>query len=186
MTVIRDLARVEGPSLALRLVKPDDAEFIFNLRTNPMYDAYLSKVGGTIADQRHWIEAYKERERRLAELYYLIERLDDSVSCGLVRLYHISNEKFTWGSWILDHNKPSKAALESAVLIYTIGFELLDIPRSVFDVRIENKRTIAFHERFGARQTHATDVDVHFELAREKFLGDKPELISLLNGGKKS
>jgi hypothetical protein len=184
MTTINDIAVVEGVQLRLRLIVPGDAEFVFGLRTDPVYNTHLSEVKGTIADQRRWIEDYKTREAEKWELYYVIERRD-GVRCGLVRLYDITAESFTWGSWILDRNKPHKAALDSAVLIYVIGFEILAIPMAVFDVRRANEHTISFHRRFNATQTHETQQDIFFAFSAEQFRADKPRYITLLEGGQR-
>lgn len=168
--------RVEGWRLALRLVRPEDAEFIHGLRTDPDISRHLSPVTGTVEDQRRWIEAYMAREVAGAECYYLITRRDDGRPCGTVRLYGITEQSFTWGSWILSADKPPKAALESAVLVYTIAFDHLGLERAEFDVRIDNERTLAFHRRFGATETHRDGRDVFFRLTREEFdsLGAMP------------
>lgn len=181
MSLIDDLAWVEGPSLVLRLIRPEDADYVYGLRTDPAYNQHLSQVSGNAEDQRRWIEAYKAREAGRRELYYVIER-KDGLRCGLVRLYDIGADSFTWGSWILDHNKPFKAALESAVLIYVVGFEILDIPKAVFDVRRENVHTISFHERFKAIRTGESEQDIFFEYPRTQFLADKPRYMAIIEG----
>ena len=124
---------VEGPNLTLRLIKPNDAAYVHGLRTNPLYNSHLSKVTGTVQDQRAWIEGYKAREAAGQEFYYVIERKDGS-RCGLVRLYDFDAESFTWGSWILDESKPQKAAIESVVLSIGLGFELLQQDLTKVDV----------------------------------------------------
>ena len=111
------IARVEGPNLILRLIEPEDAAYVHSLRNNPAYNTHLSTVTGTVDDQRTWIKDYKSREAHGQEYYYVIER-KDGTRCGLVRLYDIEAASFTWGSWILDENKPRKAALESAILSF--------------------------------------------------------------------
>ncbi len=171
---------VEGPNLMLRLIEPDDAAYVHSLRTNPVYNNHLSEVTGTIDDQRQWIESYKAREATGQEFYYVIER-KDGTRCGLVRLYDIEAECFTWGSWILDENKPSKAALETALLIYDIGFERIGCGHAVFDVRSDNTHTLAFHRRFGAKETDADELNVYFYYARSKFDTDRPIYFKLLS-----
>jgi RimJ/RimL family protein N-acetyltransferase len=166
------LSRVEGVRLSLRLVMPDDATYIHGLRTDPAYNSHLSAVTGTVEGQRGWIETYKTREAARTEYYFVIERTD-GVRCGVVRLYDIKSDEFTWGSWILDENKPSKAALESAVLIYRYGFEVLGFDKAVFDVRRENERTLAFHRRFGAIETGRDETNFHFEYTIKKFAADR-------------
>jgi RimJ/RimL family protein N-acetyltransferase len=154
--------RVEGPNLVLRLVEPDDADYIHGLRTDPDYNAHLSEVRGSADDQRAWIESYKAREASGLEFYYIIER-QDGTPCGTVRLYSIDeDDSFTWGSWILDHNKPRKAALESAFLVYRIAFNFLGLREARFDVRRDNLHTLAFHRRFGATETGSDEQDVFF------------------------
>lgn len=173
------LARVEGPNLTLRLIRPDDADYVHALRIDPAYNRHLSEVRGTAEDQRRWIEGYKAREADLRELYYVIER-KNGTHCGLVRLYDIDVDSFTWGSWILDQNKTRKAALESAVLVYTAAFERLGLPKAQFDVRRDNANTLAFHRRFGATETHETDQDIYFTYLRSRFDADCAGYLAIL------
>ena len=171
---------VEGPNLTLRLIEPEDAPYVYSLRTNPLYNSHLSKVTGTVDDQQQWIASYKAREAAWQELYYVIEQ-KDGTRCGLVRLYDIEAGSFTWGSWILDENKPRKAALESALLVYEIGFERLGCDRAVFDVRSDNNHTLAFHRRFGANETDADELNVYFYYARSTFNADRVIYLKLLS-----
>lgn len=185
MTNLKNLTRVEGPNLALRLIETDDAEYVHGLRINPAYNQHLSEVQGTAADQRAWIERYKSREATMEELYYIIER-NDGIRCGTVRLYEIKDDRFTWGSWILDENKPNKGALESAVLIYRIGFDLIGKDRAVFDVRNDNSHTLDFHLRFGATETGKFEADTHFSYERENFTQMYPRFLDILKTGEKA
>jgi len=177
--VSENLARVEGPNLILRLIRPEDADYVHALRTDPAYNRHLSEVRGTADDQRRWIEGYKAREADLRELYYVIER-KDGIRCGLVRLYDISADSFTWGSWILDHNKPQKAALESAVLVYDVGFTRLGCSCAVFEVRASNTHTENFHRRFGAVETHREEQDIFFTYRRSQFETDRDGYLDIL------
>jgi len=171
---------IEGPHLRLRSVASDDAAYIHALRTDPRYNAHLSPVSGDVEAQRAWIERYLEREAQGSEIYFVIERRNDAQRCGVVRLYDITEQQFTWGSWILDEHKPHKAALESAVLIYQIGFEHMQKRKAVFDVRRENLHTLSFHRRFGATETGSDEINVYFEYSREKFFADLPRYRRLL------
>jgi len=110
----------------------------------------------------------------------VIERRSDAQRCGVVRLYDITEQQFTWGSWILDEHKPHKAALESAVLIYKIGFENIQKQKAVFDVRRDNAHTLSFHRRFGAIETGSDEINIYFEYPKEKFFADLPKYERLL------
>lgn len=174
-----DIARVEGPNLRLRLIEPDDADYVHGLRIDPRYNTHLSVVSGTVEDQRLWIKAYKSREADAQELYYVIERTDGT-RCGLVRLYGVQADRFTWGSWVLDDNKPPKAALESAVLSFGIGFENLGCKAAHVDVRIQNSHAEAFYRRLGMVEQRRTGTEIFFQYHRARFLSDRDGFIGLL------
>ena len=174
---------IKGPRLALRLIRPEDADYAYELRTNPAYNTYLSAVRGTIEDQRLWISAYKIREAAGEEYYYVIERLDDGRPCGLVRIYDIENDHFTWGSWILDVNKPAKAALESAVLSFDFGFSLPGMNYALIDVRRANIHAEKFYRRFGMIELGSDTQDIFFTYPREFFLRDRATHFTALTEG---
>ncbi|MGJ8561819.1 MAG: GNAT family N-acetyltransferase [Litorimonas sp.] len=170
---------IEGPSLVLRLVQPEDAQYLFDLRTDTAYNEHLSRVDGLVADQRRWIEDYKLREAERQELYYIIER-HDGTRCGTVRLYEISDENFTWGSWILDQAKPRKAALESAVLSFGVGFQMLDLKFARIDVRKKNSHAEAFYRRLGMSETRQTETDIFFSYSRTQYQSDHAHYLGIL------
>lgn len=175
-----DIARVPGVRVDLRPVEVGDAGYIHGLRTDPAYNAHLSAVTGTAEDQAAWISAYKQREATGEELYFIIERKDGQ-PCGTVRLYEITSDSFTWGSWILDEGKPPKAALDSAILVYRMAFERLGLRRAVFDVRKDNARTLAFHDRFGAPRVRDDDLNIYYVYERDTFERSIPALVEGLS-----
>lgn len=164
-----DLDGVDGFLLRFRLVTPDDAEYIHALRIDPRYNQHLSQATGSASDQRHWIVRYKDRERAGSEYYFVIERRSDGTRCGVVRLYGVQGGEFTWGSWILDQNKPTKAAFESAFLVYDIAFDRIGLDFARFDVRLENTRVVEFHRRFGATETGSDSQNIYFTYTSSAF-----------------
>lgn len=180
ITVTGAMRCIEGPRLRLRLVLPDDAAYIHALRADPRYNQHLSAVTGSVEDQRAWIERYKDRESDGLELYYLIERLNDCTPCGVVRLYDIKDDSFTWGSWILDHNKPPKSALESAVLSFNVGFEQLGLPMALVEVRIGNDHALSFYRRLGMTELRRDDRDIYLIFPRARLEVDRTEYMAIL------
>ena len=110
----------------------------------------------------------------------MIER-KDGTRCGLVRLYDIEAESFTRGTWTLDENKPRKTALESAILIYEVGFDGLGCDHAVFDVRNDNSHTLAFHQRLDAGGIATDELNVYFNYEQRQFDSDRPHYLKLLN-----
>lgn len=177
--MLHTMSRIMGINLSLRLIQPEDAAYLHSLRTDPNYNSYLSSVTGTVEDQRKWIEMYKGREIDGTEYYYIIER-NDGMRCGVVRLYKITPEKFTWGSWILDRNKPPKAALESAILSFEAGFNILNIDIADIDVRVGNTRAEAFYRRLGMTEVHRDKQNIYFVYTREQFNIDQQAHMQVL------
>jgi len=56
----------------LRFVEPKDAEFICELRSNPDLNRHLNLSSDDVAQQREWIERYKDRESSGEEYYFAI------------------------------------------------------------------------------------------------------------------
>ena len=157
--------QLKSKTVTLRLVEEHDAEFILSLRVDSRYNKFLSPVTQSVKAQQEWILQYKRDEANSLQYYFIIER-NDGTPCGTVRVYDISGESFSWGSWILNEDKTKYAALESAFMVYKFGFEELELSRSHFEVRKGNIKVISFHEKMGAVKTGETELDYTFEITR--------------------
>ena len=151
----------------LRLVEENDAEFILGLRTDSKYNQHLSAVTGSVSAQAEWIRKYKEDEKNKIQYYFIIERKDDGVKCGTVRIYDILEDSFSWGSWILNEDKTRFAAIESAFLVYQFGFDILNFEKSHFEVRKENSKVLSFHEKMGAIKKNENENEIFYEITKE-------------------
>ena len=137
-------------SLFFRLVEIEDSEFILQLRLDHNLNRYLSCVGLDIGEQQKWIENYKVRENLGKEFYYIICNRSNNERIGTVRIYEIKEFSFSWGSWILNNKKLATSAIESACLVYDIGFNQLGLRESVFKVDKRNTGVQNFHLKTGA------------------------------------
>lgn len=160
--------RLVGKFVQLRLVSEDDAAFVHGLRTDPRYNGFLSPVGPDIEQQRAWIRAYKEREANGREFYFIIER-NDGLPVGTVRVYEITEHAYTWGSLILNEDKPRLAAVEVLLLIHQLGFQFLKRSLARFDVMKQNEHAIRFYNRFGARPSGEDSLKLYYEVTPEIF-----------------
>lgn len=174
-----DTSALSSHSVRLRLVEEDDADFILSLRLDPLYNKHLSSVDDDLEKQRQWIKTYKSDEDAGIQYYFIIERLDGT-TCGTVRVYDLKPDSFCWGSWILNDNKTRFAAIETALLIYKFGFEILGYPKSHFEVIKENEKVVSFHRKFGAIQTHEDETNFYFELPQNAYEEQKEKLKKFL------
>jgi RimJ/RimL family protein N-acetyltransferase len=158
---------IKGKTIQLRYATPDDAEFVYGLRVDPDRNKFVSPISGGAENQREWLVKYKQREAQGLEHYFIIEKA--AIPIGTVRIYDLQPDSFCWGSWMMVPRAPSSAAVESAVLLYEFAFYELGYSKSHFDVRLDNERVIAFHQRFGAKIVRSTDLDHYFVYSKEEY-----------------
>lgn len=171
--------RITGTAITLRLIGPDDAGFLFGLRRDPDLSRHLSPVAGTVEDQRRWIESYRERERAGTEAYYIVETLSGT-RCGTIRLYGVGEHEFTWGSFILDGNKPAKAALEVTVRSLDLGFGHFGCDVAMIDVKHDNRRALEFYRRFGMETYDEDDDLVYLRYTKQAFEKRRDEYLEIV------
>jgi len=159
---------IYGKNINMRTVAIDDAEFIYTMRKNEDKTKYLSKVEGTIASQKEWIEDYKTREKNKQEFYFVLESKKNE-KLGLVRMYDFKDSSFCWGSWLIREDAPKRTAIESALQVYEFGFYGLGFEKSHFDVRKGNDKVISFHKRFGAKIIDEDKLDYYFNFDKKDY-----------------
>lgn len=160
--------QISGKNIIIRTVEIEDTEFIFKMRQNKSKTKYLSKVNGTVEDQKKWIQSYKQRENEKKEFYFVIESKKHE-KLGLVRMYDFKDNSFCWGSWLIKEDAPKTTAIESALQIYEFGFYKLGFERSHFDVRKDNGKVIAFHQRFGAIIIDENELEYFFNFEKKDY-----------------
>ena len=138
---------LKGKAVNLRLVTLNDGEFIVSLRTNKKLNRYIHNEPTNINIQRSWLKKYLERDN---DYYFIIERVRDKSSVGLISLYNIKNNTAEWGRWILSEG--NNFAIESVQLIYKFSFESLGLDY-IFCRTVEaNKSVVSFHNSCGLTQ----------------------------------
>ncbi|EKM0362637.1 GNAT family N-acetyltransferase [Cronobacter turicensis] len=153
---------IKGKNIILRNAQPDDAEFIVNIRTDAKKGRFISSTSSDIEKQREWLQSYLQSN---GQAYFVITDMDGN-SLGTVRLYDQQGNSFCWGSWVITDSAPSNTAIESALLVYHYALKT-GFSKAHFDVRKGNASVIKFHERFGAKRTGETELDILFEISKE-------------------
>jgi RimJ/RimL family protein N-acetyltransferase len=163
-----------GRTTSLRLVEVADAPFIVRLRSGPR-GARLSPVGTDLRHQEEWLRAYKQREARREELYFVI-RHHDAGDVGTLRVHDLAPDSFWWGSWIVREGAPTCAAFESMFLLYELTFIGMDLRCARFVVRRDNPKIEAFHRRCGATTRAEDESRFVLELTRQRYVATRPRL----------
>jgi RimJ/RimL family protein N-acetyltransferase len=151
---VRHSLTIEGPAFRLRPVRIEDAEFIVQLRSDPERCRYLHRTPAGTSAQEKWLNTYFERR---GDYYFLVENRATRLPEGTAGIYNAgwsidgSTDRLQrdaeWGRWVL--RRGSLAALESACLVYRVGFEMLDLDSVYCRTIIENASALAFHDSFG-------------------------------------
>jgi RimJ/RimL family protein N-acetyltransferase len=134
---------LDGWSYRLRPVTVGDAGFIHALRSGER-GRFLHAQQGDVADQVRWTEAYL---RRPGDYYFVVEDVADATPEGTVAIYDVQGTSAEWGRWVLRDG--SLAAIESALLVYRCGFDILGLDELYCRTMAANQAVVSFHTSFG-------------------------------------
>jgi RimJ/RimL family protein N-acetyltransferase len=144
---MRHSIRAEGFGVRLRPVQMADAAFIVWLRN---LEHAKGRVGDSAADatsQQNWLKAYFERE---GDYYFIIETTG-GIPVGTYGLYNAGGGSAESGRWII---RPDvSAAIPSAVLIFDIAFNKLNLKEVRVTTVSTNRTVLSLNAKFGFRQT---------------------------------
>lgn len=142
---------IEGPAFRLRPVRIYDAAFIVQLRSDPERGRYLHRGAADVPAQERWLRAYFERS---GDYYFVIEHRLTGIREGTAGIYNADTDgrQAEWGRWIL--RRGSLAAVESACLVYRLGFETLGFDAMYCRTIAENTSALAFHDSFGVKRVN--------------------------------
>jgi RimJ/RimL family protein N-acetyltransferase len=133
--------------LLFRLVEEQDAAFILSLRTDKVRAQHLTATDDNLQKQIDWIRAYKKREDKKQEFYFLFAD-EDNQPLGVVRVYDITDDTYTSGSWLVKPGCDEFISAKSDLFISQFASEELKNKRCVFDVRKDNKKVLRYHKMF--------------------------------------
>lgn len=162
---IQKAAYVSGAGIRLRNADVNDAEFVLSLRTDSQLNQFISPVSGAVEQQIAFLERYRESDD---QAFFIIEDKDHN-PVGTVRLYDQKGDSFCWGSWIVSRTAPPRTGTKSALLVYSLGFDILGFNESHFDVRKGNERVWRFHESWGAVFQHEDELDRHYRFPKDAW-----------------
>lgn len=140
--------QMAGRRFSLRPATREDAGFILSLRTDPELGRYLHPTSPKLEDQLAWMEAYEARD---GDYYFVIEDQVLDAPVGTIAIYDADQGAAEWGRWLI--RPGSLAAVESALLTYRAGFEVLGLSRLYCRTIADNQRVVSFHDSMGAKRT---------------------------------
>lgn len=170
---------IERYGLHVQLVREKDAEFIVKLRTDARLGRYIHATENDVEKQREWIREYQKREAAGTEYYFIFETAAGN-PLGVYRLYEITEESFTSGSWIFLPDAPMGASMLALIIAREIAWEIVPEAINVFDVKKGNKSVLEFNSMFTPRVIRETENTLYFENTKEDFENHKDNILKLL------
>lgn len=138
--------RLIGDSTILRSVRPDDAEYIARLRSDPRIYQYLSSNRELkTEEQRAWImDHMKQRD----SFYFTIEDLGSGDKSGTASIYNVDRDEGSaeFGRYIATH---PIHAVETEFMILQLAFEVMSLRKLYCRTMDSNTKVWKQHLRFG-------------------------------------
>lgn len=163
------------PDINFRLVKMDDADFIWELRNHDYKSRHLHAVGATIEEQKQWLSEYKEKEKRGEEYYFVISDVHNNRQ-GLFRIYNIKSDSAEVGSWIFKEDAPNFIAVRAELMLKEFAFNELGKKNLFFDTRKKNKRIYTYSKMQLSEVIDEDDKNYYFRLKKEDFAKGKEKV----------
>ena len=177
--IIKDLTPITRYGCNLRLVNESDAEFIYQLRTNPKLAKFLNPVSGTVEDQRNWIKEYKKRETEGNDFYFVDVDPDNVNKAGLVRMCNFTGPTFESGSWVYLPDLDLNRAILGDILLKEIGFDILDFEYCVFYTEKNNKSVIKYEQIFSPEFIQEDDRFYYYKISKGNFNLNKRKILKI-------
>ena len=166
--------------ITIRFVEISDSKFVLDLRTDAKLGQNISYTSPSLDDQIKWIEEYKKREANREEFYFIFE---DSFHqpWGTVRLYSLTNNCFTVGSWICREGNKQKIAIKAWLKCVDFGFNELNHNICLFDIRKKNISVLYFAYLFHPKRINENEFDYYFSLDKETYYQNREKVMKILN-----
>ncbi len=168
---------IEKYGIKARFVSFIDVDFILSLRSDKELTKFIHQTENNRDLQIKWLEGYKEREREGKEYYFIFSK--NGVDYGLERLYDINEASFTHGSFLFKPESPIGMSSLCDIITREVGFDVLGIPKNLFDVRKGNNNVLHYHKTFQPIFLYETELDSFFELTRDNFEKNKQKYIRI-------
>lgn len=163
----------------VRLVQVEDSEFIVRLRTDGVLSRYLHATDSDVNKQKNWIQEYKKREESGKDYYFLFSCGDKKL--GVSRIYNISYNQATGGSWVCDPTNLMEHTIATLLLGRDILFEVLNFPQEKFQVSKGNNKVLKLHLRMGAEIVAEKEEEYELILKKKNYINGRNKIINLLN-----
>jgi hypothetical protein len=157
---------LERYGLQTRLVEEGDAEFIVSLRTDSRLNKYIHTTSPDVEAQKQWIRNYKLREAEGLDYYFIFSI--NNRPLGLARIYDLTEDEFTQGSWVFSPDAVLGASVLGNIISSEIGFEFLEKKVEYSDARRDN-HTHRYVKTFNPEIVKTDEENIYYRIYPDGF-----------------
>jgi ribosomal-protein-alanine N-acetyltransferase len=143
---------LRGPQLTLRYPRPDDAQAMFDLASDPEVVRHFSWGPYTdISEPEEWIAGARRRRDAGKWLEFVITRTGEDVPLGVTGLTELTprDRRATIGTWLGRPHWGTGVNREAKALLLTLAFGRLGLQRVTAFASPDNPRSLVALERLG-------------------------------------
>lgn len=166
-----------------RLVDQNDAEFIYDLRTDAVLSRFVSPISGDVIVQKRWIIDYKKREAAGEDFYIISIDPETGSKHGVNRLYNFRNNVFEVGSWLYIPRADISKSILGDINAREIAYDVLEFDICLFEVRKGNKSVIRYHQGYSPELTGEDELNFYFSLSKVTFNLHKNKFLNICGYG---
>ena len=159
---------IERYGLKVRLVNENDASFIVSLRTDDKLGRYINKTSPSIEEQIKWTNSYKLREELGIDYYFLFEKPSGN-PIGVCRIYDVTTNTFTIGSWLFKKDAPVGSAILADIITRELAFELFPFSKLLFDVKKDNINVNRYQATYKPEIIRCTEDAIFYSCPQDNF-----------------
>lgn len=137
---------ISGKNSNLRIANEKDAEFILDLRLNPLLNRFIGPTDPSVENQRRWIENSYNKE---TDFHFIIEDKAGN-RYGTIAIYDADyeNSEAEWGRWVIKPNSPIVCSIESNILAIQFALRILGLKKLKGGANHLNKEVVYFHKLY--------------------------------------
>jgi RimJ/RimL family protein N-acetyltransferase len=157
---------ISGKNVNLRIATEKDAEFILELRLDPVLSRFINKTDPSVEKQRDWL---KNTYKKDYDFHFIIED-KNSNPLGTIAVYDIDYSKGVaeWGRWLVKAKSPIYVPIESNLLAINFAFSELKLNKLIGSAYQKNKEVVKFHKNYAAI-TSQDETTIWFAIEKPNF-----------------
>ena len=173
---------IYGKTIKLRSVEVRDAESTLAMRMDVESQKYMSKVEGSLSQQKSFIERQREME---GDFLFIAEDYSDR-PIGMRRINSISDDRTECRTGSLIGIGNAAQNMELTLLGYDFAFQVIGVKRIILEVHENNINVISNQQKLGATKLYTKYRDgfdanfIYQELKKETYLNNRRNVYELI------